>query len=652
MIQTHPTALAPTTSRRQHPRYGSVLASSPTGLGLPLAQNTLAKRPSQANSPNFAGWLTKGPLNKAFNWLEKQPRGIELIVEDILGFAVLRSVLDTLRGVFYGNDELSWAAGFERFRREAFSVATDLFIPGVAALAIGKVMDSVNGGFSSRFSSLTDAKILGNLIDNLPEDGTPTQLHQHLANTLAESANFKGSTKPLRDWLATPALELLSPNAQQQWLTSLTSDATHQQRVKKALHKLWNTQNQPPPGVKAVSQRLKEQGIRHNKQAAKQLFSQANQVLTNNIARHLGLTELDLTVTTKKAGKTSKKYTSLDTLLRETNHLFDQLPATPGGTPGQRSFNLPKLRQYLNNTVKNRRFQFIGLLAGVITTALAPSLNHYITKKVSHTDDYPAAEGLFHKPTALKNPDGSHSLLKRLGKDATQRLQSIAPYVTQQLEDGNPLPLLVSAIPLSVATGIFDTVNLKLRKPFGRSWKYLYDFSKKFPFVAQQQIASLYGILIAARIFTARVDHEFYERVIDGVTGFSIWILGAPFLKKLYAMGSAVFTGDKQQDNPLIKRVGKFKRRVLRSINEIQLLPDAKLNGVSRDTLINRLKVAGRGGLVTNIILLGLIEPLIAIFLTKRRSDNQQRASWQTVLEKLRPLENMPLRPSHRTPVG
>lgn len=620
--------------RRRGPNFGNVQ----TGLALPL-QPFSQPTATEDIAPQFKGILTSGRLNRGFNWLEKQPRGIELIIEDILGFAVLRSVLDTLRGVFYGKGEPNWSAGSERFRRETISVFTDLFIPGVAALIIGKVMDSVNGGFSGRFGSLANTQILKNIVDKLPEDSTAANLTNKLATTLADASGNSGDKQLIDDLtrrLIKPLSQQVSAADYNKWLSGAVPMANQREVFTQRLNELTKATKPTPLNRQQVVELLKEFGSNRPKKQVNHLFELMVENQSMWVARKLGLNKMDISV--------GNLHTDIPSLLEETTRVFDELPAAKNGLAYQRVFNQPKLATYLKNTIKNRKLQFVGLLAGVVTTALAPNFNHYLTKKFHKTEDYPAAEGLFQKKHI--RPDGAkeHTLLKKIGVKAKERLKKIAPFVTENLEEGNPLPLLGAATPLAVAAGVVDTVNLKFRKPFGKSWKHLYDFGKKFPYVGQQQIASLYAILIAARIFSARVDHEYYERVIEGATGWGIWILGSPFLKKLYAMGSAVFTNDKQENNPLIKQVGKYKRRVLRTANDIRLLPTEKLNGANRQELIKKLKVASRGALISNVLLLGIIEPVFAIFLTKKRSNQQERNSWKEVLNTLSPLETVPKR--------
>jgi hypothetical protein len=288
-----------------------------------------------------------------------------------------------------------------------------------------------------------------------------------------------------------------------------------------------------------------------------------------------------------------------------------------------------------------------------VLTLSVPLFNHWVTRKVDDIDYYPGEIGL---PTgkraqtqslqsnqiAESNPWGAAVPLDvpafqgslRVGEEfsaflaakakATQALQQggnqageekrpFAPYVREALKDGNPLPLALTLLPIPFAVGMFDTVKRQFLNPFakgfGGKWLKMYDFTKGFPFTTQQQVASLFALLIGSRLANARSGNEFRERLVDSMLGWGIWILATPFLKEQFA---------KRLDptgKTLWKTVdGQFK---LRSMAEAEKLLDPKLAAKTA----GRLKWIGRGSTLITMVLLGIVEPLLAILWTKHRSE-------------------------------
>ncbi len=588
----------------------------------------------------MGGVLTKGTLGKGFSWLEKQPRGIELLVEDILGFAVLRSILDTMRGIFYGTGELSWSAGRERILRESFSVFTDLFIPGMVALGLGKLLDKSNGGFSTRFTSIDHLNLFQDVLKQ-DKPTTPTRFLKEIANRLATARPHEKSrrqatapAKQLADILAKPMDAVLDKATVKAELANFRPNVSED--VVQSIHQaLQPSGNGLPKSTVALRNTLEKAGIPKASKAAKALRGNYAAAVGTELAKALDFKQFEVTV--------GKRHINLKSLAEDWLGLVDELPAkihdAQSVTVGAKVFDRQTIHKFVRRTSRNRGVQLLALVAGLGATALAPIINHRITQKLDKTKDYPALRGLYKKPHEAKGKSDKYQpWLDSLGKDTRKTVEENAPFVMESLDEGNPMPLVGSLLPLVVAAGFFDTVNRRFRFPGGGRFKQLYDYGKVFPYVAQQQIASLYAILIASRLFSARVDHEYYERVIDSIAGFSIWILGTPFLKQVFSMGAGAFDSERGGDNPLIKKVGQYGRRTLKSAAEVDLMSMGK---AQKDKLKHKLKLAGRGALVANIAILGLVEPLFAIFLTKWRSEKQQQAAWKKMYKTINPLESV-----------
>jgi hypothetical protein len=104
-------------------------------------------------------------LSHKLNWLEAT-RSRQLIVEDVMGFAFLRTGLDLMRGYINGSGGLNIPAGSERLVREGASIATDNILSGITAQWIGnRFFDKKGKGFSNGFSSYPVLELFQNLLD-------------------------------------------------------------------------------------------------------------------------------------------------------------------------------------------------------------------------------------------------------------------------------------------------------------------------------------------------------------------------------------------------------------------------------------------------------------------------------------------------------
>lgn len=261
-------------------------------------------------------------------------------------------------------------------------------------------------------------------------------------------------------------------------------------------------------------------------------------------------------------------------------------------------------QKLLKDTIRLNSWRLpVCLGLAMAMTMAVPYLNRNLTRKLDGVDRYPGELGLRSAQSAAVNTEGSW----------TDRW---FPYLAQKLKAGNPIPALLSLIPLPFAFGLFDTVKLSagnwrgafnnpLKKGFVNRLVSMMQFGKGFPFTTQQQMASCFAFLIFSRLTTARSDIEFRERMVDSFLGWSIWILATPWIKRAIA---------KRWDPNLLKKVGGelvLKRRV-----EIErMLP----KGLAQNTL-GRFIVMSAASLGITIALLGIIEPYIAIKWTEKQA--------------------------------
>jgi hypothetical protein len=192
--------------------------------------------------------------------------------------------------------------------------------------------------------------------------------------------------------------------------------------------------------------------------------------------------------------------------------------------------------------------------------------------------------------------------------------------------------MLLALLPIPIAAGVFDTVNWKFLKPFSKAWRNSLDFSKSAPFTTQQQMAATFALLIISRLMASRSDNEFRERIVDSGLGWILWILGTPIIKRAVAG----YLDHKAEQGLLLKEVpigpGQT-RKMLRTSAEINQLGEY-MHKVSPEMIAKaqkQLKWISRGSLLSSLVLLGIIEPFVAIQWTKYNSRKKAEQSNQVV---------------------
>jgi hypothetical protein len=571
-------------------------------------------------------------FDKAFAVIGKT-RTSELLIEDIFGFALFRTLWDVGRGLMYGTGDWNWGAGRERIFREGASIFSDLFAAGIAALGIGAVLDKGLKGFSNsnmHFDTLglfketlkpkggnsrSQAEFMDALADKIvsaKESGKAKSLHSN------DPALKKALKESIRDVLTNNNLDQLNPSnlpqgektAWGKWFAKFWH-AGPEQNADLAALKTRFADSSMPPSVKQLETELGKIGFAKPKDAAKELLDALSSQKATQIAKKLQLQQFDVML--------GKQHVQLPDLMNDLHRFLGEM--APKGQEFAKAipWEPEQLLKRVKSTFIAKHAKLAGLVIALGCTMATPLVNHWITKKLDGADHYLALDGLYAAEES-KQLKKKHQAAIKDKKGISRWLNENGPFVFQQLRDGNTMPLIGSILPLTMPFW-FDTVNRKTFLPTPKKLRGLLDFGKKFPFTRQQQIASLYAFLIGSRIYSSRNSDEYRERTLDSVLGYGIWILGTPMIKNAWASVSKV--------KGLVKESGPLARNLLRTKDEINKL--TSLTAEQKRKAIKQGKIINRSALFLNILLLGLIEPFIAITYT-------QHASKQRELKNRKPL--------------
>ncbi|MCA9800084.1 MAG: hypothetical protein KC474_11095 [Cyanobacteria bacterium HKST-UBA04] len=146
-------------------------------------------------------------IDKVYHPIEAN-RGTQLFVEDLGGFAVLRTLMDLFRQKFFketqdGKKELNWAAARERVLLETTGTFPDP-MAGAIGLAIGAAMDRTKTGFNNKMISIESLEIFD---ETLQKGGitSPKAFAKQLAN-LIEPKKSGPLGQLLHEGIANPAV--------------------------------------------------------------------------------------------------------------------------------------------------------------------------------------------------------------------------------------------------------------------------------------------------------------------------------------------------------------------------------------------------------------------------------------------------------------
>jgi len=507
----------------------------------------VSQKPSLPNTPRFAG--ATEIADGAFKAIQAT-RTREMLVEDVVGFGALRALMDLFRGYFFGTGELNVPAARERAIREVSSVLTDNVSSGVAALGLGALLATRYGKLANTFTAFPAVELTQKIS---AQSDSPKTFATRLAQKIAGGKSQRAQS----------------------------------QRVQKRIER--NVQG-------ALNGKI------------------SGQTAATRIAETLGQKSFDVTLDGERF--------ALPDLMADSRELLDGIAQKAVGKNWQQT-----ALEATQKIMRIKRAKLLCLGVGAVGTMTVPFINRWMTRRIDAIDYYPGEIGLRDfKAPALANIAPPSTLSFQWPANVPmplsfgaavslntrqQKINALFPYVGKQLQNGNPMPLALSLTPLPFALGLFDTVGRRFvnpfKKGFGKFLRNAFDFGKGFPFTTQQQMASLFALLIGARLLGSRSKNEFRERAVDSGLGWAVWILGTPVLKKQVAK-----TLEKRTGSELLKNVGG--KAVLKSRDEIEKL----LSGPVREKTLKQFIWLGVGSTLASMVMLGIVEPAIGIWLTKR----------------------------------
>ncbi len=440
----------------------------------PLSQSPQRQKPQtrfgSAGGGSGLGLVT-GTMEAVSRCFENN-RGAEMLVEDVMGFGLLRTGMDLRRNKMYGDDSLNVPAAAERFGREILSILTDCVLGGVVAWGVGKAFfDRKNQAFSKEFIQYPSLELFQDIAnpEKFPGVTCPNEAQTQFKQALAERLVLeKGKALP--------------PEAEQ------------------AFNAVWN------------------------KKPTREVINDKAKALVNAIKTDAK----DFTVDLRVDGTGKKASFAANELLDDVS-CFSRAMAKAWENKGAQSTTWQTMaKNAIERTITAKNWTIpIGLAAGMTATFISPFVLNGLTKKVFGIDYFPGETSLRkNQPNlALSNPPKKKGFWEKH-----------FPYITEALKNGNPLPLGLALTPLLAAVGAVDTYNRRLINPIKGlregTLKKLFDFSKKAPFTSQQQMAAMFALLITSRLLSSRSDNEYKERILDSALGWMFWIVGTPLLKQ------------------------------------------------------------------------------------------------------------------------
>ncbi len=483
-------------------------------------------------------------------------RTVQMLVEDLIGFGVMRTGVDLWRGKAYGNDQVNWPAGFERMGRETASIATDNVLAGLVAAGMGKwIFDKASrsnkvAAFNNKFVDYPTLEAFQDAVGTLKE----TENEQAFLNKLAKS-HFAEADR---------------------------------EEGQKLLAKVWENAKQPQNLEKESAGFLGKLGDRANANSG---FTYVFKDKTGNVKKAFNLNALleDVSGFAQHMGKVTKAGSSWKTLATES----------------------------IERTLKAKAVTIpVGLGVATAATFAVPFVISAASRKFFGIDYYPGEIG-------LRKEDPKDSTNRQNNPQAPQKsfMERHAPYLTDSMKKGNYWPLFLTLAPLPLAAGLLNTTRLgKFGVPVLvkslKEWKHLFDYQKRAPWTAQQQMSSLFAVLITSRLLNSRSDNEFNERVLDSFVGWGAWIMGTPLLNKLAANLS-----DKVRDTRLVKADGTLRSRV-----EIEALE--KIEGVGGEVLKktrNSHIWMNAGSTLLTMGILGFAIPWVGVKMTQNNEKRKQQ---------------------------
>lgn len=605
--------------------------SSPTRFA--TGTGTVSSPVQNTHSPYFGFWggkyaerISSKGMDKAFGFITKT-RTRELLIEDLMGFAILRTAWDSLRGVLYGSGELNGTAGRERFFREALSIFSDIFSSGIAALGIGYGLDKAFNGFSNKNINFQTLELIQDAMSPA-QDGKPVSKYSDFLDNIAtklsntklhggQGAKVMSDSIPgLQKKLATVLkANLATENFLSNWNTSSQSGLNQNQLAQIKGLFAGRQDSQLPLTAKQLEAQLTNFGINQPKKVAKNLISHIGKERALNIARTMGIEQLDVVL--------DKHHIKIPELMDDLQRLNDEMVGKTTDL-AKNSWQPEAMLKRIKTTFRIKNIKLLGLVAGLTCTIASPLINHWITRTKDGVDYYPALDGLYAAEESKALNEAHQKKAEQKKNWLSRWLYKNGPHVTEQFDKGNLWPILGVVFPMSVPFWL-DTVNRKVMKPSFKNFRNVLDFGKTFPFTTQQQIGSLFAFLIASRMFSSRNTDEYRERGIDSALGWGLWILGTPLIKNAAAKVSNL--------KGLVKESGLSGNKTVINSDEVKLIKGIKPN--EADKLVKMGKSIGRSSLFLNILLLGVIEPFISIFYTQFASEKRANKKRLQIAQRL-----------------
>lgn len=455
-----------------------------------------------------------GPLNRS--------RTTGLLVEDFIGFGLLRTWMDWHRGKMYGDEQNNQLAATERMARETASIFTDNILPGLIALGMGRLWAN-RQGFSNQFIGQDTVALFQAAAENAKH---PEQFIQALVKALPGDQHAD-------DNLA----EVLETHLKAAWESGAKSSGTsYGQKL------LIGMGFQEDPG-------------------RKEQLDAAEKMIRSLSGGQLKSFEREIQVQGKRVPM------RLDNLLDDVSRFsrFMNQSAKKG------EWN-QHARQAIEKTLKAPKVRIpVAMLTAMAATFAIPFLLSEATRKITGINYYPGEIGLRKDEATfpVNQANASPGFFERH-----------FAYLTESMKNGNPLPLIGSLLPLPAALGLFNTEKMSVgahpKKWFVTSLKQagrLLDFQKGFPHTTQQQMAALFALLISSRLMNARSDNEYRERLVDSAAGWGLWILGTPLIKRAAAtfsdskLGTSLLSQGSLRSRDDIERLlqGAVKDRTLKA---------------------------------------------------------------------------------------
>lgn len=475
-------------SRQPQPNKPPVRTGQPVRFG------------STSGGSGGVGGLT-GMADTVFQ-LFQNSRGKEMIVEDVVGFGVLRTGMDLGRDRIYGGDSLNVPAAAERFFREMTSIFTDCVLGGLVAYGLSKAyFDRNNKAFSGKFVQYPSLELFQDVVNS--EQFQSAKNHQEAGKAFAEvlTRRAKGADK----------LTVGQKNT-----------------IQNALKLAWD---------KETPQKTTS-WFRANPNA--ETFNQQGKTIINALSNNRA-TDFGWDFHTK--GNEKPVSFAVNDLLDDVNRFGKSMEKAWAARTGQvAAHNWQDMAsEAIKKTINAKNFSIpFGLATGMAATFTMPMLGNWMTKKVYGIDYFPGE-------TSLRKGQQQGQTAENAPQNAPKKslVERYFPYVTQSAQNGNVLPLGLALTPMIAALGFVDTYKRSFINPFKSlkngdgALKKLFDYTKAAPFTSQQQMAAMFALLITSRLLSSRSDNEYKERILDSALGWGAWIVGTPLMKiglsKLFA---------------------------------------------------------------------------------------------------------------------